>query len=78
MKFQLLAALPLMVCTQFTAAALPAIQPFIDEHCMDCHDGDVKKGDLDLSALSTDGGDAAALKKWVRIFDRVAAGEMPP
>lgn len=78
MKFQLLAALPLMVCTQFTAAALPAIQPFIDEHCMDCHDGDVKKGDLDLSALSTDGGDAAALKKWVRVFDRVAAGEMPP
>ncbi len=59
-------------------AAVSAIQPFLDEHCMDCHDGEVKKGGLDFSALSTDGGDAAALKKWVRVFDRVAAGEMPP
>jgi hypothetical protein len=59
-------------------AAPPAIQPFLDAHCMDCHDGEVKKGGLDLSQLSTDGADAAALKKWVRVFDRVAAGEMPP
>jgi len=64
--------------TQSANAALPAIQPFLDQHCMDCHDGDAKKGGLDLSALSTDGADAAALKKWVRVFDRVAAGEMPP
>lgn len=60
------------------AAPVPAIQPFLDTHCMDCHDGDVKKGGLDLSSLSTDGGNAGALKKWVRVFDRVAAGEMPP
>ncbi|MBN8418341.1 MAG: DUF1592 domain-containing protein [Verrucomicrobia bacterium] len=58
--------------------AQPDIQPFLDQHCMDCHDGEVKKGALDLSVLSTDGADAAALKKWVRVFDRVAAGEMPP
>jgi hypothetical protein len=30
---------------------------------MDCHDGDVKKGALDLSALPTDATDAAAMKK---------------
>ena len=45
---------------------------------MDCHDAEMKKGGLDLAALPTDGADAAALKKWVRVFDRVAAGEMPP
>ena len=67
-----------LLFTPSVFAALPAIQPFLDQHCMDCHDGDVKKGDLDLSALSTDAADAAALKKWVRVFDRVAAGEMPP
>ncbi len=61
-----------------TLAALPSVQPFLDQHCMDCHDAEMKKGDLDLSALSTDGDDAAALKRWVRVFDRVAAGEMPP
>jgi hypothetical protein len=68
----------LLLFSSATAAALPAIQPFLDQHCMDCHDGEVKKGDLDLSTLSTAGTDAAALKKWVRVFDRVAAGEMPP
>jgi hypothetical protein len=67
-----------LLCTQAASAALPAVQPFLDNHCMDCHDGDVKKGDLDLSSLSTDAADAAALKRWVRVFDRVAAGEMPP
>lgn len=59
-------------------AVLPAIQPFLDQNCMDCHDAEMKKGGLDLAALSTDGADAGALKKWVRVFDRVAAGEMPP
>jgi hypothetical protein len=59
-------------------AAAPAFQPFLDTHCMDCHDAEMKKGGLDLAAVSTDGTDAAALKKWVRVFDRVVAGEMPP
>jgi len=57
---------------------LPAIQPFLDRHCMDCHDGDVRKGGLDLTSLSNDSNDAAAHKKWVRVFDRAANGEMPP
>lgn len=78
MKSRFLAALSLLAFISPLKAALPAIQPFLDQHCMDCHDSDVKKGDLDLSALSTDGSNAAALKKWVRVFDRVAAGEMPP
>jgi len=78
MKSRLLAALPFIAFSPLAPAALPDIQPFLDEHCMECHDSDVKKGDLDLSSLSTDGSDAAALKKWVRMFDRVAAGEMPP
>ncbi|MEZ5384024.1 MAG: DUF1592 domain-containing protein [Prosthecobacter sp.] len=78
MRRRILSILSLLAVADADAAALPAIQPFLDQHCMDCHDGDVKKGDLDLAALSTDGSDAAALKKWVRVFDRVAAGEMPP
>jgi hypothetical protein len=78
MNHRFLAALPLVFCACAATAALPTIQPFLDQHCMDCHDGEMKKGGLDLSALSTDGADAAAMKKWVRVFDRVAAGEMPP
>lgn len=76
MKCRLLAVWSFIALS--SQGALPSIQPFLNEHCMDCHDGEIKKGDLDLSSLSTDGGDAAAFKKWVRVFDRVAAGEMPP
>lgn len=76
MTLRLLAAASLLAGTSH--AAIPALQPFLDTHCMDCHDAEMKKGGLDLAALPTDGLNAAALKKWVRVFDRVAAGEMPP
>jgi hypothetical protein len=68
----------LFISCHVACGAVPALQPFLDTHCMDCHDAEMKKGGLDLAAVSTDGADAAALKKWVRVFDRVAAGEMPP
>ena len=69
---------PLFFLSQPVFGAIPALQPFLNEHCTDCHDGEVKKGDLDLTTLSTEASNSAALKKWVRVFDRVAAGEMPP
>lgn len=74
----LLTSIALLGLASAAHAAIPALQPFLDTHCMDCHDAEMKKGGLDLAALPTDGSDAAALKKWVRVFDRVAAGEMPP
>jgi hypothetical protein len=70
--------LPLCLMASLASALPPAIQPFLDQHCIDCHDSDVKKGGLDLSTLSTTPGTPATLKKWVHIFDRVATHEMPP
>lgn len=59
-------------------APVPAtLQPFLKQHCYECHDTDVAKGGLDLTTLSY-GGDPRAHERWVRAFDRVAAGEMPP
>src|SRR3954469_2113362 len=60
------------------SAALPSIQPFLDRHCMECHDAETRKGGLDLAELPTDPENAAAQKMWIRVFDRVTAGEMPP
>lgn len=68
----------LLLLTVASHAAIPGIRPFLEQNCLDCHDAEMKKGGLDLAMLPTDGSDAAALKKWVRVFDRVAAGEMPP
>jgi hypothetical protein len=47
--------------------------PFLEKHCVDCHDADAKKGGLDLRALKADD-----LRAWLKVYDRVAAGEMPP
>lgn len=68
----------LIISCHIACGAIPALQPFLDTHCMDCHDAEMKKGGLDLTDIPTEGTDAAAMKKWVRVFDRVAAGEMPP
>lgn len=57
-------------------ASDPAV--FLQTHCLDCHRGLDAEGGRDLSSLSFDLSDTAALATWVRIHDRVARGEMPP
>ncbi len=52
--------------------------PFLETHCYDCHDDSLKKGGLDLFELGVDLSDEAVQAKWVRIYDRVMRGEMPP
>jgi mono/diheme cytochrome c family protein len=58
-------------------AAVP-VAAFLEGHCVECHDADVKKGGLDLTALAMDKLDPASFKPWQRIFERVRDGEMPP
>ncbi len=55
-----------------------SLEGFFEAHCYECHDELSEKGGLDLYAISTDLSDPAILEKWVRIYDRVAHGEMPP
>ena len=51
---------------------------FVGDHCTSCHNAEDKKGRLDLTSLAFDPKDPANLAVWVRVHDRVAAGEMPP
>jgi hypothetical protein len=60
------------------AALLPAVKPFIETHCADCHDGVMKEANLDLTTLPFDPENAANLATWIKVHDRVQAGEMPP
>ena len=60
-------------------AATPlSVRPFLDRHCVECHDADTKKGGLDLTALKFELSEPAGFAAWVGVLDRVAAGEMPP
>ncbi len=69
----------------FTAATLAAdlqrpgvsITSFVEQHCADCHDGDTKKGDLDLASIG-----AADVTRhpevWEKVVRRMRARQMPP
>src|SRR5215475_3027363 len=56
----------------------PAVRQFLERHCFECHDADVKKGGLDLTALTFDLANGTNFAKWVLVHDRVSGGEMPP
>ena len=69
--------LPLLAATVL-ADQPQGIADFMSRHCTDCHDADVKKGGLDLTALGWDLADGSAFEKWGRVMERVRDGEMPP
>ena len=53
-------------------------KPFLNKHCSDCHTGETAEMQLDVKNLSQDLSDKNAFDAWVKIYDRVLAGEMPP
>ncbi|MEZ6122079.1 MAG: DUF1587 domain-containing protein [Planctomycetaceae bacterium] len=63
-------------------ASLPlkrdGLQTFLSSSCEACHSKDSISGGLNLAAIGTDLVRDADRAVWVRVFDRVAAGEMPP
>jgi hypothetical protein len=73
------AVLALLV-TRLVHAAEPAApaKAFVKDYCTRCHNGETKKGRLDLTRLAFEPTDAANLAVWIKVHDRVKAGEMPP
>jgi hypothetical protein len=51
---------------------------FFAAHCYDCHDGERKKGGLDLEGLRFEPSDPENFAVWRKVYDRIADGEMPP
>ncbi len=66
-----------LVATPPAGAAGPD-KAFVGDHCTSCHNAEDKKGRLDLTSLGFDATDPANLAVWVKVHDRVTAGEMPP
>jgi len=61
-----------------TPAAETEPRSFFEEHCYDCHDADERKGGLDLASLSRDFASPESFARWMKVYDRVELGEMPP
>lgn len=72
----MVAALAALLLPAF--AAPPPVSTYLTKHCFGCHRGAAKQGNLDLAELLVGGTDVAADKTWVKVFDRVSAGQMPP
>lgn len=72
-------ALPAEVFGQDAAASFKAkVKPLIEAHCIDCHGPDVQKAGLRLDTLAGDFRDPQSAATWVRVHDKLVAGEMPP
>ena len=55
-----------------------AVRPFFAKYCFECHDNGTAEGGLDLAAVATDLSNPEVTSTWIRIYDRVRIGEMPP
>ncbi len=54
------------------------VKPFLEEHCLNCHDADKHKAGLRLDNLPADFRDEKTSATWIRAFDKMLTGEMPP
>src|SRR5688572_10866929 len=54
------------------------VKPFMEKFCLECHDTDVKKAELDLSIYPTLDSVTKDFGHWELVMERLAAGDMPP
>ena len=55
-----------------------ALNTFLGNHCIDCHDDAEASGGLNIQSLDWNLDDPHITNIWVKIHDRIAAEEMPP
>src|SRR5436305_533714 len=71
-----------LTASSFSLGAPPAIEEtitgFTDRYCSSCHNDVDREGGLDLTSLKFSPADPDNFQLWVKMHDRVAAGEMPP
>ena len=61
--------------------SVPGVKGFLGKHCIGCHDSEVRKGGLDLTLMDWEPAKAWGSRDWdawIRVYDRVSLGEMPP
>lgn len=73
-----LAATALFVLPLAAAPPLPGADAYLRQNCAACHGASAPKGGLNLTSLEWRPEDPDNFGKWVKIHDRLAAGEMPP
>jgi hypothetical protein len=57
---------------------LPGGVAFLEKHCTGCHNAEDRDGGLDLTTLRYEPKDRYNFSSWVKIYERIGSGEMPP
>ncbi len=68
----------LVICLVTPAISYADSTQFLQKYCFDCHSGQEPAAGLTFSGRVVDAADADGFRRWVRAFDRVQSGEMPP
>jgi hypothetical protein len=68
----------MILCSMILCNSADAGPAFFERHCFECHDATLKKGGLDLSSLKVEPSKADNFARWLRVYDRLESGEMPP
>ena len=68
----------LLFVSALVSPAIAALPPLLEKHCVECHDTETKKGDFDLTALKPELTNPQVFAQWVKVYDQIASGEMPP
>jgi mono/diheme cytochrome c family protein len=77
-RFCLLAAVLFHVDAALAAPPFAGGDAFIRQHCVGCHGSAAPQARLDLTRLGWEPSDPDNFGIWVKVHDRVVAGEMPP
>ena len=70
-----------LLTIQLHASESAPLKPdaFLSRYCLDCHDGDVQKGDRRLDDLPLKvGTDIAIAERWQEVLHQLQLGQMPP
>ncbi|HEV7405219.1 MAG TPA: DUF1592 domain-containing protein, partial [Chthoniobacteraceae bacterium] len=54
------------------------VRPFIENHCMDCHDASTARAGFRIDLLTDDFTAGNNAGQWKEVMDKIKAGEMPP
>ena len=54
------------------------VRPFVENHCLGCHDADTKKAELDLSGFKSVDAVVKDFAHWELVLERLRNGDMPP
>ena len=82
-------AVPLLASLLLGSSALDAaevkkvelnrqVKAFVGKYCLDCHNAEKQKGDLDLEGMSYVLDNASSAQHWQDVLDVLNLGEMPP